>query len=81
MSMIERIKAKARLNTRRIVLPEGEEPRTVAAAAEVKSEGLACPILLGNPQTIQAVAERQGVDIGGIEIVDPQNSLCIKYCM
>ena len=46
MSLVEKIKAKARANVKRIVLPEGDEPRTVAAAKIVKEEGLAEPILL-----------------------------------
>jgi len=46
MSLVEKIKAKARASVKRIVLPEGDEPRTVAAAKIVKEEGLAEPILL-----------------------------------
>jgi len=71
MSLIERIRRKAKQNLRRIVLPEGDEPRTVAAAAEVVAEGLACPILLGNRERIAGVAREQGVDLAGIDIVDP----------
>lgn len=74
MSMIEMIKAKARANVKSIVLPEGDEPRTVAAAAIVKKEGLAIPVLLGNPDRIASVAKEQGVDIEGITIIDPENS-------
>ena len=74
MSMIEIIKAKARANVKSIVLPEGDEPRTVAAAAIVKKEGLAVPILIGNPDKIASVAKEQGVDIEGITIIDPSNS-------
>ena len=37
MSMIEMIKNKARANVKRIVLPEGEEPRTIAAATSAYS--------------------------------------------
>lgn len=74
MSMIERIWDKARANPRRIALPEGDEPRTVQAAARVLKEGLATPILLGDPKRIAAVAEKAGADIAGIGIVDPANS-------
>ena len=74
MSMIEKVWEKARLCVRRIVLPEGDEPRTVQAAARVQNEGLAQPILLGDPVRIRAVAEERGVDISGIEIVDPANN-------
>ena len=46
MSLIDQIREKARRAGKRIVLPEGDEPRTVAAAAEVTRLGLAEPILL-----------------------------------
>ena len=46
MSLIDAIRAKARENVRKIVLPEGDEPRTVAAAEIVRAEGLAEPVLL-----------------------------------
>lgn len=46
MGIVETIKAKAKANIKRIVLPEGDEPRTVKAAAALKAEGIAEPILL-----------------------------------
>jgi len=55
MSLIEKIHAKARQQVKTIVLPEGDEPRTVEAAARVKREGLAEPILL-TPDTMGAKA-------------------------
>lgn len=74
MSMIEQVWDKARRNRRSIVLPEGDEPRTVRAAARVRDEGLATPILLGDPGRICEIARAAGADIGGIEIIDPANS-------
>ena len=52
MALIDRIKAKAKSDAKRIVLPEGDEPRTVAAAEIVRKEGLAEPVLL----TAEAIA-------------------------
>ncbi len=74
MSMIEKIKNKAKENKKRIVLPEGDEPRTVKAAVDITKEGLAIPVLLGKPEEIAKVAAEQGVDISGIEIVNPLTS-------
>ena len=74
MSMIEQVWNRARRHTRSIVLPEGDEPRTVQAAAKVLKEGLAKPILLGDPADINAVARETGTDLSGIEIVDPKDS-------
>ncbi len=56
---------------KRIVLPEGAEPRTVAAASLVESRGIAHCVLLGNPDEIRDVAARQGVTLPPtIEIID-----------
>ena len=46
MELVDKIKAKARGSVKRIVLPEGDEPRTVAAAKIIRDEGVAEPILL-----------------------------------
>ncbi|ACT06246.1 phosphate acetyltransferase [Dickeya chrysanthemi Ech1591] len=62
----------ARQAGKRIVLPEGDEPRTVKAAAICAERGIAQCVLLGNPDEIQRVAAAQGVELGkGIEIIDP----------
>ena len=74
MSMIEMIKAKAKANVKRIVLPEGDEPRTVSAAVKIKEEGLAVPVLIGSVESVSSQAKQQGVDITGIEIIDPITS-------
>lgn len=71
MSMIERVWEKAKADVKTIVLPEGDEPRTVRAAAQVRAEGIARPVLLGDAERIRAVAEEAGADIAGIETVDP----------
>ncbi|WMQ73258.1 MAG: Phosphate acetyltransferase [Sodalis sp.] len=63
----------ARQAGKRIVLPEGNEPRTVNAASICAERGIAHCVLLGNPDEIQRVAAVQGVTLGdGIEIIDPE---------
>ncbi|MFT4463686.1 MAG: phosphate acetyltransferase [Sodalis sp. (in: enterobacteria)] len=63
----------ARQAGKRIVLPEGDEPRTVKAASICAERGIAHCVLLGNPDEIQRVATVQGVTLGdGIEIIDPE---------
>ncbi|EJD6046819.1 MULTISPECIES: phosphate acetyltransferase [Providencia] len=62
----------ARKAGKRIVLPEGDEPRTVKAASICAERGIATCVLLGNPEDIRRVASAQGIELGtGIEIVDP----------
>ncbi len=67
-----RLIEQARSDLQRIVLPEGAEPRTVAAAAIVENRGIARCVLLGNPDEIREVAAKQGVSLpASVEIIDP----------
>ncbi|MGL5304221.1 MAG: phosphate acetyltransferase, partial [Aeromonas sp.] len=62
----------ARQANKRVVLPEGEEPRTIKAAAICAERGIARPVLLGNPAEIRRVAAQQGVVLSdSVEIIDP----------
>ncbi|MCQ3830345.1 phosphate acetyltransferase [Microbulbifer elongatus] len=65
----------ARRANKRIVLPEGDEPRTVKAALVCAERGIARPVLLGDPKEIHRVAEQQGISLADkVEIIDPQNA-------
>ena len=68
MAIIDKIKAKAQSDVKHIVLPEGDEPRTVQAAVKITEQGLAKLTLLGNPDKIQEVAA--GLSLEGINIID-----------
>ncbi len=62
---------RARAIDARIVLPEGEEPRTVRAAALCAERGIARCILLGDPRKIREVAGAEEIPLPrGVEIVD-----------
>ena len=74
MSIIERIREKAKRDPRRIVLPEGEEPRTIRAAAEALAEGIAVPVLLGDPKKIEETAKALGSDVAGLTKINPEGS-------
>lgn len=55
-----------------IVLPEGDEPRTVVAASQVAARGMAKCVLLAEPDAVAQVAQQQGVTLGeGITIINP----------
>lgn len=69
------IVAKARADKRKIVLPEGDEPRTIQAAIMCQTRGIADCILLGNPEAIRQVAEAQEVQLPeDLTIVDPDQA-------
>ena len=74
MTLLERLKQKALANPRKIVLPEGEEPRTVKAAAIITAEKLAHVTLVGNRAKIEAVAKEQGADVSAVPSIDPETS-------
>ena len=71
---METIHARARAAQKLIVLPEGIDERVVKAAADIRDRGLAIPIVLGNPDHVQALAEEVGANLSGIEIIDPATS-------
>ncbi len=64
---------KARAANKRIVLPEGEEPRTIRAAVICTHKGIARCVLLGKRKVIQSVADSLGIELPpGLEILEPQ---------
>jgi phosphate acetyltransferase len=59
---------------KRIVLPEGDEPRTVQAAAICQSRGIAHCILLAKPESVAEVAKARGIQLpSDLEIIDPDS--------
>jgi phosphate acetyltransferase len=67
-----RLTERARSLNRRIVLPEGDEPRTVRAAAICAERGIARPVLLARPDDVRRVASAEDVILPpAVEIIDP----------
>lgn len=63
---------RARAANKRIVLPEGNEPRTVAAAIACQQRGLADCVLIGEKIEIEGVAQSQGLELAeGLTIINP----------
>jgi len=70
MDILDRIRQRAASRPQHIVLPEGNDPRTVAAAAHCVSQRLARITLLGDEETIRASARDNSLDLGGVAIID-----------
>lgn len=70
MSILERIRQRAAAKPQHIVLPEGNDPRTVVAAAACARNRLARITLLGDEATIRETAQREGGDLGGVDVID-----------
>ena len=62
---LDRMKAAAKSNKKTIVLPEGEDPRTIEAAKKIVEEDLANLIILGDPVAI---------DVPGVTVIDPRTA-------
>ena len=75
MNLIEKIIARAQSNKQRIVLPESLEERTLTAADRALADQLAEISLIGNPDEINALAQKlQLTHIGKATIIDPATS-------
>lgn len=68
-SFLDKIKKRAMLEKKTIVLAEGEEIRTVQAADKILKEGIADIVLLGNEEKIYELAK--GLDISKATIINP----------
>ncbi|MBN2050221.1 MAG: phosphate acetyltransferase [Spirochaetales bacterium] len=75
MTFVEKMRARAKKAQRRLVLPEGTEPRTLAAARIIMDEGLASQVfLLGNSDAVREAASTAKVDLSGLTVIDPAAS-------
>ena len=73
--LINEILERAKADRQRIVLPEGTEERTLKAANQILTDGIADLILLGNPAEINACATEWGLgNISKATIIDPENN-------
>ena len=72
MTFAEKMKGQAIAAQKSLVLPEGLEPRTVKAARMILDQKIASSVtLIGNVEEVKANAAKIGVDLSGINIVDP----------
>jgi phosphate acetyltransferase len=75
MNFIEEMRAKAKANPRKLVLPEGYEARTLKAGRIIVDEKLASEVtLLGQKSQIEAEARKQGVSLAGLVVEEPATS-------
>ncbi|MDN3648872.1 phosphate acetyltransferase [Reinekea marina] len=67
---------QARLANKRIILPEGNEPRTIRAAAICQEKGIASCVLLGDKEEILRVAASHDIVLPeALEIINPRQAL------
>ena len=74
MKLMNKLWEVAKENKQRIVLPEGDEERTIIATEQIQKLGLAYPVLIGNVEKITNKAKELSVDLTGVEIINPEQS-------
>ena len=76
MAILDVMIPMAREKACTIVLPEGQDPRVIAAAVKTAQEGVAKPVVLGTPEEISAAEEKAGVTLASadVEVVDYTDS-------
>ena len=70
MSILQRIAQRASADPQHIVLPEGDDPRTVIAAAACIQRRIARITLLGDEARIRETAQHERVELGGVQVID-----------
>jgi len=71
MDLIGRCFDSARRRRCKVVLPEADDARILAAARRLADEAIATPILLGTPETVAAAARDAKIALDGITVIDP----------
>src|ERR1700760_967912 len=74
MRFIETVFQKLKRHPKRIVFPEGTEPRVLRAAARFVKLQLGAPVVLGPKDEIEKVALAEGVSLDHIGVIDPRTS-------
>ena len=70
MDILEQIRQRAAARPQHIVLPEGDDPRTVIAAAACAQRRIARITVLGDEGRVRDNAQSERVDLGGVEVID-----------
>jgi len=73
-NILDIIRDKAKAKYRKVVLPEGEEIRTIEAAKMISEQKIAQVTLLGNKDNVAKLAGEAGLDLDTVDVIDPHNS-------
>src|SRR3989442_5883022 len=71
MDILDQIRRRASQHVKRIVFPEAEESRTLQAVARLAVEKIVAPVLLGDPEKIHRLAEKEKLLVSRIEVIVP----------
>ena len=68
--ILERIRERAAADLQHIILPEGDDPRTIEAAAICARDNIAKITVLGNEEKLRELASQTGANLNGVDILD-----------
>ncbi len=74
MRFIGNVIEKLQRHPKRVVFPEGTEPRILQAARQFQALRLGAPIVLGDPLKVKEVAEGLNIPLEGVRIINPATS-------
>lgn len=74
MDLIKTCAEFSRARPGRVVYPDALDERAIAAACRLADEGMAKPVLLGNPFAIRSLCRRKSLRMNQVPVVDPSRS-------
>ncbi len=74
MSLLNRLSIRLQNHPKRVVFPEGTDPRIIQAARQFANRGLGAPILLGDRTKIKETAQKLDIQLDGIRLLEPNRS-------
>jgi phosphate acetyltransferase len=81
VSLLDNLKLKLRRHPKRIVFPEGSDPRIIQAARQFVTSKLGVPILVGDRRVIKANAQQLNINLERIRIVEPERTDELTFYM
>src|ERR1043166_7802140 len=74
MPILDQIRQRAASSPQHIVLPEGEDPRTVVAASSATRQRLARITVLGDEEKVRSAGRGEGGELCGVDLLDQQRA-------
>jgi phosphate acetyltransferase len=72
--ILENIRQRAAADLQHIILPEGDDPRTIEAAAACARDRIAKITVIGNEEKVRDLASQSGVNLNGVDVLDHRAS-------
>src|SRR5262245_12068656 len=72
--ILQQIRQRAAADQQHIILPEGDDPRTVEAAEICVRDRVAKITVIGNEERVRALAAETGTNLNGVDIIDHRKS-------